>query len=212
MPSLEHICIWLLIIKKKIVKIRYPIIIWYCPWHKGTEGRKRAFLVGHSLCQGRNLTQKLLRRSHFTSHWPELVTWPLLDARGAGKVSCWNVLPQLWMEWGGLCQWRRKWGKNDCWVCPTYTILRICSTLSKQSVSQSDKWVPGLMGRKVSPVLVSLIKPKLSCMQCPCMTIQYLSEDGFFRLVDGSNGILETFQMTRELILQRLGFSICKMR
>ena len=86
--------------KKKIVKIRYPIIIRYCPWHKGTEGRKRAFLVGHSLYQGRNLTQKVLRRSHFTSHWPELVTWPLLDARGAGKVSCWNVLPQLWMGGG----------------------------------------------------------------------------------------------------------------
>ena len=100
------------------------------------------------------------------------------------------------MNGGGvLCQWRRKWGKNDCWVCPTYTILRICSTLSKQSVSQSDKWVSGLMGRKVSPFLVSLIKPKLFCMQCPRVTIQYLSEDGFFRLVEGSNGISETFQL-----------------
>lgn len=201
--------------KKKIVKIRYPIIIWYCPWHKGTEGRKRAFLVGHSLYQGRNLTQKLLRRSHFTSHWPELVTWPLLNARGAGKLSCWNVLPQLWMEWGGLCQWRRKWGKNDCWVCPTYTILRICSTLSKQSVSQSDKWVPGLMGRKVSPFLVSLIKTKAFLHAVPLYDYTIPQWRWFLQAGGGVKwdlGNLSDENHSGALILQRLRFSICKMR
>lgn len=53
-------------------------------------------------------------------------------------------------------------GEKDCWVCPTYTNdLQTFSTLSMESISQSDKWVPGLIGCKVAPFSVGLIKPKL---------------------------------------------------
>lgn len=92
--------------------------------------------------------------------------------------------------WWWVCQGRRKGRGKRLLALPTYTTLKTCSTLFKESVSQSDKWVPGLMG---FPFLVCLTKSKLFWVQCPCMTL--LSKDGYFRLVEWLDGILETFPM-----------------